>query len=173
MGFYNIGDRIRFWGSRGAFWGGLWGLFFGGMFLAIPVFGHVVVLGYLAAAALSAAESAVVVGGLSAIGAALVSIGVPKFSVLQYETDIKADGFLVMAHGARAEMARAKSILATANPMRLDDVYGGEQAAPLVEQLAHARDRLTVLHPHLSMSDRSLVRLPSSGEPTEGALLHA
>jgi len=26
-GFYNSGDRIRFWGSRGALWGGLWGLF--------------------------------------------------------------------------------------------------------------------------------------------------
>ena len=22
VGFYNIGDRIKFWGSRGAFWGG-------------------------------------------------------------------------------------------------------------------------------------------------------
>jgi len=27
VGFYNIGDRIKFWGSRGAFWGGFWGLF--------------------------------------------------------------------------------------------------------------------------------------------------
>ena len=27
IGFYNIGDRIKFWGSRGAFWGGFWGLF--------------------------------------------------------------------------------------------------------------------------------------------------
>ena len=31
-GFYNTGDRVKFWGSRGAFWGGLWGLFFGGLF---------------------------------------------------------------------------------------------------------------------------------------------
>jgi hypothetical protein len=30
-GFYNAGDRIRFWGTRGAFWGGLWSLFFGGV----------------------------------------------------------------------------------------------------------------------------------------------
>jgi hypothetical protein len=26
-GFYNAGDRIKLWGTRGAFWGGLWGLF--------------------------------------------------------------------------------------------------------------------------------------------------
>ena len=25
VGFYSAGDRIRFWGGRGAFWGGLWG----------------------------------------------------------------------------------------------------------------------------------------------------
>ena len=32
VGFYNTGDRIKFWGTRGAFWGGFWGLFFGGLF---------------------------------------------------------------------------------------------------------------------------------------------
>ena len=84
VGFYNVGDRIKFWGTRGAFWGGLWGLFFGGLFMVIPVVGHVIVLGYLAVVALSGIESAVVVGGLSALGAALYSVGVPKDSVLQY-----------------------------------------------------------------------------------------
>ena len=48
VGFYSAGDRIKFWGSRGAFWGGFWGLFFGGLFLASPVTGPVVVLGFLA-----------------------------------------------------------------------------------------------------------------------------
>ena len=120
VGFYSAGDRIRFWGGRGAFWGGLWGLFFGGLFMAIPVVGHVIVLGYLAAVAVSAVESAVLVGGLSALGAALCSIGVPKDSVISYEVAVKADGFLVMAHGTAAEMARAKAILGTANPSRLD-----------------------------------------------------
>jgi hypothetical protein len=45
VGFYNVGDRVKFWGKRGAFWGGLWGLFFGGLFMTIPVVGHVIVLG--------------------------------------------------------------------------------------------------------------------------------
>jgi hypothetical protein len=120
VGFYSAGDRIRFWGRRGAFWGGLWGLFFGGLFMAIPVVGHVIVLGYLAAVAVSAVESAVLVGGLSALGAALYNIGVPKDSVIRYEAAVKADGFLVMAHGTAAEMACAKAILGTANPSRLD-----------------------------------------------------
>jgi hypothetical protein len=116
VGFYNTGDRVRFWGSRGAFWGGLWGLFFGGLFLTIPVVGHVVVLGYLVATMLSAVESAVVVGGLSALGAALFSLGIPKDSVIQYEAAVKADGYLVMARGTADEVAHAKVVLGEAKP---------------------------------------------------------
>lgn len=137
VGFYNVGDRIKFWGARGAFWGGLWGLFFGGLFMTIPIIGHVIVLGYLAAIAISAVESAVVVGGLSALGAALYGIGVPKDSVIQYEAAVKADGFLVMAHGAAEEIARAKAILGTANPSRLD-VHAGVQAIEPADHLVHA-----------------------------------
>jgi len=130
VGFYNVGDRVKFWGKRGAFWGGLWGLFFGGLFMAIPVVGHVIVLGYLAAMAISAVESAIVVGGLSALGAALYSIGIPKDSVIQYEAALKADDFLVMAHGTAAEMARAKAILGTVNPSRLDVHAGVKTVEP-------------------------------------------
>jgi hypothetical protein len=127
VGFYNVGDRIKFWGTRGAFWGGLWGMFFGGIFLTIPIIGHVIVLGYIASMAIAAGESALVVGGLSALGAALYGIGVPKDSVIQYEAALKADCFLVMAHGTAAEMARAKAILGTGNPSRLE-VHSGMKA---------------------------------------------
>src|SRR5271170_7640267 len=99
VAFYNMGDRVKFWGSRGAFWGGFWGLFFGGLFITIPLVGHVVVLGYLATVVAAGLENAVVVGGLSALGAALYGLGIPKNSVIEYETDLKADGFLVMVRG--------------------------------------------------------------------------
>ena len=120
VGFYNIGDRIKFWGSRGAFWGGFWGLFFGGLFLATPVSGPVLIVGYLAAVIISGIEIAVIVGALGALGAALYSIGIPKDSVLQYESDIKADSFLVMARGAAEDVERAKTILHASNPSRID-----------------------------------------------------
>ena len=120
VGFYNAADRIKFWGTRGAFWGGFWGLFLGGLFLAIPVVGHVVVLGYLGTVIVAGIENAVMVGGVSALGAALYSIGVPKDSVIEYETAVKTDSFLVMAHGPDAEIVRAKTILATVKPSRLD-----------------------------------------------------
>jgi hypothetical protein len=124
IGFYNVGDRIKFWGGRGAFWGGLWGWLFGGVFMVIPGIGHVFVLGWLAAMVVSAVEGAVVVGGLSALGAALYSTGVPKDSVLAYETALKADGFLVTAHGPAEEIARARKILGTTNATRVDSHEG-------------------------------------------------
>jgi hypothetical protein len=128
VGFYNTGDRVRFWGTRGAVWGGLWGLFLGGLFITIPPVGSLVMLGYLAVAVITAIENAAVVGGLSALGAALFSIGIPKNSVLEYEAAVKADGFLVMAHGTAEQAARAKAILGTMKPERLD-THGAAQAA--------------------------------------------
>jgi hypothetical protein len=119
VGFYNAGDRVRFWGSRGALWGGLWGLFFGGMFITAPVTGPIIVLGYLAAAIMSAVEGAVVIGGVSALGAALYSVGVPKNSVIAYEAALKADNFLVLAQGDPEQVARAKAVLDTLGPSHI------------------------------------------------------
>ncbi len=127
MGFYNMGDRMQMWGSRGAFWGGLWGLLFGGVFMVVPVFGQVVVLGYLATAVISALEGALVLGSLSALGGAISSIGVPEDSVVRYETDVKADSFLVMAHGTAEEVEKARGVLNQSDPSRLD-VYNGVAA---------------------------------------------
>jgi hypothetical protein len=107
------------------------------MFLTGPVVGHVIVLGYLATIAVSAIENAVVVGGLSALGAALYSVGVPKDSVIQYEAALKADHFLVMAHGTAEEMERAKAILGTSKPSRLD-MHASVKATAPADQFVHA-----------------------------------
>ena len=26
VGYYNTGDRMKYWGTMGAFWGGIWGM---------------------------------------------------------------------------------------------------------------------------------------------------
>ena len=119
IGFYNIGDRIKLWGKNGAFWGALWGLFVGGVLMTVPLIGPVVVLGHLGAMLVGAAEGALLGGGLSALAGALVSIGIPKDTVLRYEEAIKADRFLVMAHGAPAEIKRAQTLLQAAGPAEL------------------------------------------------------
>ena len=120
IGFYNAGDRIKFWGKNGAFWGGLWSLFFGGIFLTLPVIGPVMVLGHLAAMVVAAVEGAILVGGVSALGAALYSNGIPKNSVIEYEESVKTNGYLVVDHGSADEMARSKVILDANNPARVD-----------------------------------------------------
>jgi hypothetical protein len=61
-------------------------------------------------------EGAVVVGGVSALGAGLYSIGIPKDSIVKYETALRTDQFLVIAHGTAAEVAKAKDIIETTNP---------------------------------------------------------
>jgi hypothetical protein len=35
-GYYNTGDRMKYWGKTGAFWGGFWGLLFGSALFMIP-----------------------------------------------------------------------------------------------------------------------------------------
>jgi hypothetical protein len=130
IGFYNVGDRMKFWGKQGAFWGGFWGLFLGGVFVTAPAVGPVIVLGYLAASVIAAVEGAVVAGSISALTAALISIGVPKDSVIDYETVMKQDGFLVMVHGGADDMRRAKAILGTANASRIDVHMGDVMADP-------------------------------------------
>lgn len=111
IGFYNAGDRMKFWGKLGAFWGGIWGLLFGTAFFFVPGLGPVMVFGPLAGWIIAALESAVVVGGLSALGAGLYSIGIPKDSILKYENHIKLGKFVVVAHGTAEEVAKAQSII--------------------------------------------------------------
>ena len=113
VGYYTTGDRMRAWGNAGAFWGGIWGLLFGAAFLVVPGVGPVLVAGPLVAAIVGGLESSIVVGGLSALGAGLVSLGVPKNSVLDYESAIKAGKYLLVAHGAEVDVTRAREILMT------------------------------------------------------------
>src|ERR1035441_2817757 len=119
VGYYNTGDRMKYWGKVGAFWGGFWGLLFGSAFFAIPGLGPLLVAGPLVTWIVGALEGAVVVGGVSALGAALFSIGVPKNSVLQYELAVKNDKFLLIVHGSASEVAKAREILDTTAPAEL------------------------------------------------------
>ncbi len=111
VGYYNAGDRMKYWGKMGAFWGGFWALLFGSAFFWVPGVGQVLVAGPLVAAIVAALEQAAIVGGVSAIGAGLFSLGIPKDSIIKYETALKANKFVVIAHGTTAEVNKAKSIM--------------------------------------------------------------
>ena len=78
VGYYNTGDRMKYWGKLGAFWGGIWGLLFGAAFFAIPGIGPILVGGPLVTWIIGALEGAAVVGGVSALGRACTVSAYPR-----------------------------------------------------------------------------------------------
>jgi len=111
VGYYNAGDRMKYWGKLGAFWGGFWGLLFGSAFFLIPGVGPLLFAGPIVSYIVGALEGAVVVGGLSALGAGLYSMGIPKNSIIQYETAVKSGKYVLIAHGSDMETIHAREIL--------------------------------------------------------------
>ena len=85
-------------------------------FFLIPGVGPLVMAGPLVGWIVGALEGAVVVGGLSALGASLFSLGIPKNSIVQYETALKAGKFVVIAHGMAEEAIRARETIQRTNP---------------------------------------------------------
>lgn len=106
-GYFNLGDRVKFFGKLGAFWGGLAGVLTGSALMFVPVVGHLIVLGPIAATIVSGIEGAIVGGGASALVGALSALGIPKDSVVRYETALKADKFLVLVNTDLSGVARA------------------------------------------------------------------
>ena len=119
VGYYNVGNRMRYWGKLGAFWGGMWGLLFGWAFFWVPGIGPLLAAGPFVSTIVAGLEGAAVTGSLSALGAALFSLGIPKDSVLNYETAIKAGKFMVVAHGTGEEVAKAQAIFRTSGATAL------------------------------------------------------
>ena len=112
VGFYTIGDRVKYWGGTGAVWGGLWGMLFGAAFFWVPGVGPLAIAGPFIPVLVGALEGAAIVGGLSALGAALASLGVSRESVIRYESAVKADKFVLIAHGSAEQVGKARDILA-------------------------------------------------------------
>jgi hypothetical protein len=93
----------------------------------MPGIGPFFVFGPLAIWIVGALEGAAIVGGVSALAAALYSIGIPHDSTILYETALKSNKFLVIAHGTSDQVAQAKSILKTAGAEQAEihqNIYG-------------------------------------------------
>jgi hypothetical protein len=132
VGFLNGGDRAKIFGKLGAFWGGLMGVLFGSALMFVPVVGHVIVLGPLAAALFGGLQGAVLVGGISALAGALVAVGIPKDSVLRYETALKANKFMLVVHGNAQDIKRAHELLQTSGLASFDHHRPQEKPAAVV-----------------------------------------
>ena len=111
MGFYTTGDRMKTWGGVGAFWGGLWGVLLGSAFFWVPGLGALAAAGPIVHLLAGALEGAALVGGMSALGAALVGLGLSKEQAIRYERDLKADRYLLFVHGSKEEADAARALL--------------------------------------------------------------
>ena len=83
-------------------------ILFGSAYFLVPGIGPLLVAGPLVVWIVGVLEGAAVVGGVSVFGAALASIGIPKNSVVQYETEVKNGKLLLVAHGTVEEVERAQ-----------------------------------------------------------------
>lgn len=79
-----------------------------GAFFFIPGVGHVAFGGYILYLLMTGAIGA----GAGAIGAALSTVGVPDDAVIRYETALKADKQLLVAHGTKVDIECAREVLA-------------------------------------------------------------
>jgi hypothetical protein len=120
VGYYNVQDRMKVWGRNGAFWGGLWGFLFAPALFVIPGLGPTLVAGQLVGMIAGALEGAVAVGGLSIVGAALYNLGIPKDSIVRYETAIRTGRYVLIAHGTHFDATLAREILHRTAPELLD-----------------------------------------------------
>lgn len=111
VGFYTAGDRIKSWGGAGAFWGGFWSLLVAPAVFFLPGLGLVAMAGPFVSLLVGVLEGAVLVGGVSAIGAALIELGVPKDQVVKYENALTVDSYVLMIHGTAAEAHKARMLL--------------------------------------------------------------
>lgn len=127
VGFYTVGDRMKTWGGVGAFWGALWGILFGPAFFWLPEIGLLGVAGPFIHVLLSALGGAAVAGGISALGVALATIGVPKDAILKYERSVRAARYLLIAHGSQAEVEQARAIIARTGAIEAESFDISEQ----------------------------------------------
>jgi len=114
VGFYDAGDGGRCWGNLGSLRGGVWGRLSGWGYFSLPHIGPVMVAGPLGGWMMAALDNAAIFGGLSALGAALYSIGISKDRVARCEAALRAGRHLVVAHGSSGQVERARKVLSAA-----------------------------------------------------------
>lgn len=105
-------EKMRVWGLRGLFGGALWGVF-AGLISAVATPGGdgginlhalfhatlgAITYGALAGGAMAAAAA------FSQVAAALHRMGIPPEQLKQLEKAIKADKYVIVLHGSRAEL---------------------------------------------------------------------
>lgn len=110
-GYFVSGERMHVRGKLERFWKSLYDRFSLSASYFVPGIGQVMLYGPLVEWVNRALDRGQVVGGLSAVGAALFGIGLPKECIVRYEEALRSGRFLVVAHGTADEAGLAREIL--------------------------------------------------------------
>jgi len=111
IGFYTHGDKIKAWGKSGAFWGGIWGLLLAPAVFLVPGLGLLAMAGPIVPTLVGCLEGAALIGGVSALGAALTQFGMSKEQLIKYESAVKVDHYVVLVHGNADDIAKVSALL--------------------------------------------------------------
>jgi hypothetical protein len=125
VGYYNTGDRMKYWGARGAFWNGLWGLLAGAAYLVIPRIGGVLIAGPLTVWVLAALKEGAI-DNFSPIGAGLCAISIPRPRIPHYETAVRMHKLLLIAYGTIQEVLESRDILRRSRPDEISVHFADE-----------------------------------------------
>jgi len=110
-GYFVSRERMHVRGRLERFWNALSERFSHSASYFVPGIGQMMLYGPLVEWVNSALDRGRVVGGLSAAGAALFGIGLPKECLVRYEEALRSGRFLVVAHGTADEAGLAREIL--------------------------------------------------------------
>jgi hypothetical protein len=83
---------------------------------SLPDVGEIFVLGPMEAWLIAVMANATIFGELSAFGAGLYTIGVSRPMARQYEAELRANKYLLIANGSTDDVTRAVRILNEARP---------------------------------------------------------
>ena len=92
----------------------------GTAFLLVPGLGPLIVMGPIVAWIIDALQTPVIVEGVSALGAGLVSLGVPVEDARGYEWSVRAGRSLLISFGSQDDMRRIYEMLRILKPISID-----------------------------------------------------
>ena len=89
----------------------LWNLFGDGGFFLVPNIGPIAIAGPFVRALVTTIDEGVAIGGLSALGAAIYSLGIPRDGILRYEIELRASECVLLAMGSPELVTKAALLL--------------------------------------------------------------
>lgn len=126
VGYCNTGTQVKYWGKMGTLWEGLCAYWASAAFFDLPGTGPVLLAGPLVAGIVDSMEGAKVSGGMGVFRNGLRRLGIPKESIVRYESELCAERLLLIAHGTPEELLRAKDVLHETRPTELNIHFAGD-----------------------------------------------